>query len=77
MLCRLLALHAPLYTNTCIVDCKSIGGTNVQTLAKHAKIGTNQVLEHFFDFSQPQEISDISIDHGYKIFIPFPFLPHE
>ena len=45
-----------------------------QTLAKHANIGTNQVLEHFFDFSRLQEISDVSTGHGYKIFIPFPFL---
>ena len=30
------------------------------------------MLEHFVNFSQPQEISDVS--NGYKIFIPFPFL---
>ena len=72
MLCRLLALHAQLYTN--MVDRKSIGGKNAQTLTKHAKIDTNQVLEHFFDFSQPQEISDVSTGHVYRIFIPFPFL---
>ena len=43
------------------------------------KIGTNKVFEHFFDFYQSQEIGDVSTGHGYKIFIPFPFLtffPH-
>ena len=28
------------------------------------KIGTNKVLEHFFDFSQTQKIGDVSTDHG-------------
>ena len=49
---------------------KTCGGC----LNMNMNIDTNKVLEHFFDFSQPQEISDVLTGHGYKIFIPFPFL---
>ena len=41
------------------------------------KIGTNKVLEHFFDFSQPQEIGDVCTSHDgwLQNIYPIPIFP--